>query len=202
MMLASPTWNSPLPFGGTLCQPAHLYAKSARTCRQTFAAIPFCSAPKRTRLPTMSTIEFVDPKLRDALALWPHVSLTAETLTRRRADALALLSSVPTPDLARHRDGRDPRRECVWREADPGSDLSPGQVRRSAPRHCTHPWRGLRDGHAGNEGCGEQALRVRAEMRDLFRGLSPRAGSAAPGAAGGHLLGVCLAACECRSTRG
>ena len=47
----------------------------------------------------MSTIEFVDPELRDALALWPHVSLTAETLTRRRADALALLSSVPTPDL-------------------------------------------------------------------------------------------------------
>jgi len=55
--------------------------------------------PKRTRLPTMSTIELVDPELRDALALWPQVSLTAETLTRRRADALALLSSVPTPDL-------------------------------------------------------------------------------------------------------
>jgi hypothetical protein len=47
----------------------------------------------------MSTIELVDPELRDALALWPQVSLTAETLTRRRADALALLSSVPTPDL-------------------------------------------------------------------------------------------------------
>src|SRR4051812_5014765 len=47
----------------------------------------------------MSTIELVDPELRDALALWPQVSLTAETLTRRRADALALLRSVPTPDL-------------------------------------------------------------------------------------------------------
>ena len=47
----------------------------------------------------MSTIELVDPELRDALALWPQVPLTAETLTRRRADALALLSSVPTPDL-------------------------------------------------------------------------------------------------------
>jgi acetyl esterase/lipase len=47
----------------------------------------------------MSTIELVDPELRDALALWPQVSLTAETLTRRRADALALLGSVPTPDL-------------------------------------------------------------------------------------------------------
>jgi hypothetical protein len=48
----------------------------------------------------MSTIELVDPELRDALALWPQVSLTAETLTRRHADALALLSSVPIPDLA------------------------------------------------------------------------------------------------------
>src|SRR3954462_8911810 len=55
--------------------------------------------PKRTRLPTMSTIELVDPELRDALALSPQVPLTAETLTRRRADALALLSSVPIPNL-------------------------------------------------------------------------------------------------------
>jgi hypothetical protein len=47
----------------------------------------------------MSTIELVDPELRDALALWPQVPLTAETLARRRADALALLSSVPKPDL-------------------------------------------------------------------------------------------------------
>ncbi len=29
----------------------------------------------------MSTIELVDPELRDALALWPQVSLSAETLT-------------------------------------------------------------------------------------------------------------------------
>ena len=47
----------------------------------------------------MSTIELVDPELRDALALWPQVSLTAETLTRRRADALALPGSVPIPEL-------------------------------------------------------------------------------------------------------
>src|SRR4051812_32540585 len=47
----------------------------------------------------MSTIELVDPELREALALWPQVSLTAETLMRRRADRLALLSSVPMPDL-------------------------------------------------------------------------------------------------------
>jgi hypothetical protein len=47
----------------------------------------------------MRTIELVDPELRDALALAPQVPLTAETLMRRRADALALLSSVPKPDL-------------------------------------------------------------------------------------------------------
>jgi acetyl esterase/lipase len=47
----------------------------------------------------MSTIELVDPELHDALALWPQAPLTAETLTQRRADALALLSSIPIPDL-------------------------------------------------------------------------------------------------------
>ncbi|MSP03965.1 MAG: alpha/beta hydrolase [Acetobacteraceae bacterium] len=47
----------------------------------------------------MSTLELVDPELRDALAQWPQVPLTAATLARRRVDALALLSSVPKPDL-------------------------------------------------------------------------------------------------------
>jgi hypothetical protein len=89
----------PCPSAALCARPAHLYAKSTLTCGHAVAAITFCPAPKRTRLPTMSTIELVDPELRDALALWPQVSLTAETLTRRRADALALLSSVPTPDL-------------------------------------------------------------------------------------------------------
>src|SRR5579863_1413001 len=70
----------------------------ALTCRQAIAALPFCH-PKRTRLPIMSTIELVDLELRDALALWPRVSLTAETLAQRRGDALALLRSVPIPDL-------------------------------------------------------------------------------------------------------
>jgi acetyl esterase/lipase len=48
----------------------------------------------------MNTIDLVDLELRDALAQWPQVPLTAETLTQRRADALALLSSVPKPDLS------------------------------------------------------------------------------------------------------
>jgi hypothetical protein len=45
----------------------------------------------------MSTIELVYPDLRE-LALSPQVPLTAETLTRRRTDALASLNSVPKPD--------------------------------------------------------------------------------------------------------
>ena len=46
----------------------------------------------------MSTIELVDPELRDALAqqLPP---LTAETLTQRRGNALELADAVPKPNL-------------------------------------------------------------------------------------------------------
>jgi acetyl esterase/lipase len=47
----------------------------------------------------MSTIELVDPELRDGLAQWPPVPLTAESLTRRRADALELIAAVPKPNL-------------------------------------------------------------------------------------------------------
>ena len=42
------------------------YAKFTPACRQTAAAIPFCRS-ERTRLATMSTIELVDPELREAL---------------------------------------------------------------------------------------------------------------------------------------
>ena len=47
----------------------------------------------------MSTFELVDPELREALAGWPQVLLTAETLMWRRAEAAALVNSVPKPDL-------------------------------------------------------------------------------------------------------
>src|SRR5665213_764978 len=46
----------------------------------------------------MSTLELVDPELRDALAQ-PLLPLTAETLMRRRASALELLGAVPKPNL-------------------------------------------------------------------------------------------------------
>src|ERR1700704_1126176 len=53
---------------------------------------------KPARLPSMSTIELVDPELRDALAqqLPP---LTAESLTQRRTNALELAGAVPKPNL-------------------------------------------------------------------------------------------------------
>ena len=48
----------------------------------------------------MSTIELVDPELRDALAQGPLLpSLTAETLSQRRASALELIGAVPKPNL-------------------------------------------------------------------------------------------------------
>lgn len=47
----------------------------------------------------MSTIELVDSELRDALALWPQLPLTAETLAQRRASALELLAAEAKPDL-------------------------------------------------------------------------------------------------------
>src|SRR5438094_9316532 len=54
---------------------------------------------KLMRLPFMSTIELVDPELRDALALGPQLPLTAESLMRRRANALELIDAVPKPNL-------------------------------------------------------------------------------------------------------
>jgi acetyl esterase/lipase len=47
----------------------------------------------------MTTINLVDPELRDALAQWQLPPLTAESLTRRRADALELIATVPKPNL-------------------------------------------------------------------------------------------------------
>jgi triacylglycerol lipase len=47
----------------------------------------------------MSTIELVDPELRDALALWPALPLTANSLVQRRADLLKVLDAVPQPEL-------------------------------------------------------------------------------------------------------
>ena len=47
----------------------------------------------------MSTIDLVDPELRDALTLWTPVPLTADSLAQRRADSLKLTAAEPKPDL-------------------------------------------------------------------------------------------------------
>ena len=47
----------------------------------------------------MSTLELVDPELRDALALWPVEPLTADSLTQRRANLLKVIGAVPKRDL-------------------------------------------------------------------------------------------------------
>src|SRR4051812_44035951 len=65
---------------------------------EAVTALSFAWPQKPTRLPFMSTIEFVDPELRVALAE-PLPPLTAETLMRRRASALALIAAVPKPNL-------------------------------------------------------------------------------------------------------
>jgi hypothetical protein len=36
----------------------------------------------------MSTLELVDPELRDALALWPRLPLTADSLSQTGAELL------------------------------------------------------------------------------------------------------------------
>ena len=100
----------------------------------------------------MSTIELVDPELRDALAqqLPP---LTAESLTQRRANALELAGAVPKPNLpdiatdeihVESAFGAKPIRVLTYR---------PVTSNELTARHRTHPWRRLRDGRAGNEGC-------------------------------------------------
>jgi triacylglycerol lipase len=55
--------------------------------------------PRTDAADVMSTIELVDPELRDALALWPVEPLTADSLTRRRANLLKVIGAVPKPDL-------------------------------------------------------------------------------------------------------
>jgi len=47
----------------------------------------------------MTTIELVDPELRNALALASPLPLTSDTLAQRRAESLKAATAVPPPDL-------------------------------------------------------------------------------------------------------
>src|SRR3712207_4917558 len=100
MLLASPPWmDGPLSFGGTPCPACSSLCEIHADLSPGSRCHTVLLRAKRTRLPTMSTIELVDPELRNALVLALQVPLNAETLTRRRTDARALLRSVPIPDL-------------------------------------------------------------------------------------------------------
>ena len=149
----------------------------------------------------MSTLELVDPELRDALALWPSAPLTADSLTQRRADVLKGRSAVPQPDLP----------DIIAGEihVESAFGANPIRVLTYRPVKSDNPLPAILHIHGGGFVMGAPEMKdvenrlfaSELEMRDLFRRSSPRAGSTAPGAAGGHLLGVRLAARECPPAR-
>ena len=80
----------------------------------------------------MSTIELVDPELRDALALWPVEPLTADSLAQRRTNSLEIISTIPKPDLpdiaageirVASSFGADPIRVLTYRPVKSGNPL-------------------------------------------------------------------------------
>ena len=149
----------------------------------------------------MSTIELVDPELRDALAQWPLLPLTAETLTQRRANALELIGAVPKPNLP------DIATDEIHVESAFGA--KPIRVLTYRPVTSDDPLPVIVHIHGGGFVMGAPEMKdvenrlFASELRCAIYsvGSSPRAGSAAPGAGGGHLFGVRLAARECRPAR-
>jgi acetyl esterase/lipase len=149
----------------------------------------------------MSTIELVDPELRDALALWPQVPLSAETLMRRRADALALLSSVPKPDLS------DIATSEIYVESAFGT--KPIRVLTYRPIKSDDPLPVILHVHGGGFVMGTPEMKdvenrlfaseLKCAVYSVDYRLAPEAPHPAP--LEGHLLGVCLAARECRSAQ-
>ena len=148
----------------------------------------------------MSTIELVDPELRDALAqqLPP---LTAESLTQRRANALELAEAVPKPNL--------PDIAAAEIHVDSAFGAKPIRVLTYRPVRSNEPLPVIVHIHGGGFVMGAPEMKdvenrlFASELRCAIysRGSSPRAGITAPGAIGGHLLGVRLVARECRPAR-
>jgi acetyl esterase/lipase len=156
---------------------------------------------KRTRLPSMSTIELVDPELRDALAQVPLVPLTAESLTRRRADALELIGAVSKPKLP------DIATDEIHVESAFGA--KPIRVLTYRPVTSDGPLPVIVHIHGGGFVMGAPemndvenrlfASELRCAIYSMDHRLAPEAPH--PVAAGGYLLGVRLAARECRAAR-
>ena len=149
----------------------------------------------------MSTIELVDPELRDALALWPLLPLTAESLTRRRANALELIGAVPKPNLP------DISTDEIHVESAFGA--KPIRVLTYRPVTSDGPLPVIVHIHGGGFVMGAPemndvenrlfASELRCAIYSMDHRLAPEAPH--PVAAGGYLLGVRLAARECRAAR-
>ena len=149
----------------------------------------------------MSTIELVDPELRDALAQWPLVPLTADSLTRRRADALELIAAVPKPNLPDIATG-EIHVESAFGE-------KPIRVLTYRPVTTDAPLPAILHIHGGGFVMGAPemndvenrlfASELRCAIYSMDHRLAPEAPH--PVAAGGYLLGVRLAARECRAAR-
>jgi acetyl esterase/lipase len=143
----------------------------------------------------MSTIELVDPELRNVLALWPQVPLTAKTLTQRRADALALLSSAPIPDLP------DVATSEILVESAFGA--RPIRVLTYRPIRSDGPLPVIIHVHGGGFVMGAPKMKdaenrlFASELRCAIYSVDYRLAAEAPHP-GGHLLGVRPAARECR----
>ena len=148
----------------------------------------------------MSTIELVDPELRDALALWPPLlPLTAESLTRRRAEALELTGAVPKPNLP------DIATDEIHVESAFGA--TPIRVLTYRPVTSDDPLPVIVHIHGGGFVIGAPEMKdvenrlFASELRCAIYSVDHRLAPEAPHTAGGHLLGVRLAARECRPAR-
>src|SRR4051812_49366685 len=148
----------------------------------------------------MSTIELVDPELRDALALWPLASVTAETLTQRRANALELAAAVPKPHLP----------EIVADEihVESAFGAKPIRVLTYRPVRSDGPLPVIVHIHGGGFVMGAPEMKdvenrlFASELRCAIYSVDHRlAPEAAPPSAGGHLFCVRLAARECGPAR-
>jgi acetyl esterase/lipase len=146
----------------------------------------------------MSTIELVDPELRDALALWPVEPLTADSLTQRRANKV--IGAVPKPDLP------DITADEIRVESTFGA--KPIRVLTYRPVKSDNPLPTILHIHGGGFVAGAPEMKdvenrlLASDLRCAIYSVDYRlAPEAASGATGGHLLGVRLAARECRPAR-
>ncbi len=150
----------------------------------------------------MSTIELVDPELRDALAQ-PLPPLTAEALMQRRANALELAGAVPKPkpklpDIAT---------DEIHIESAFGA--KPIRVLTYRPIRFHDPLPAIVHTHGGGFVMGAPEMKdvenrlfaseLKCAIYSVDHRLAPESPHPAPSQ--GHLLGLRLAPRECRPAR-